>query len=140
MQASESRRKLSPAAWTIIVLAVGLALGALLAVAPRPRGPGPGPGSAFETLDDLDAILSTVALTFLVALLLVYARTFNDTGARFALGLIVVLAALLFQALLTSPFLFGIFGHRLGGLGPFVLVADAFKAVAFSVFLYLSLQ
>ena len=51
-----------------------------------------------------------------------------------------MLGALLFQGILTSPLLFGAFGHALGGLGPFLLVADAFKAGAFAAFLYLSLQ
>jgi len=141
MAVEGTRKKLSPAVWTLLVLGVGVALGILLAFVPRPDRGGPGPGPRmFETLDDLDVILSTVSLVLLVALLAVYAKTYSDTRARFALGLIVVLAALLFQALLTSPLLFGAFGHALGGLGPFVLVADAFKAVAFSIFLYLSLQ
>jgi hypothetical protein len=74
-----------------------------------------------------------------VALLAVYAKTYSDPRARFALGLIVVFAALLFQALLASPLLFVAFGHALGGLGPFLLVADAFKAAAFTALLYLSL-
>lgn len=139
MQASNKKRNLSPAVWTLIVLAIGVVLGVLLALVPRPGGPGPGPGP-FRTFDDVDAILSTIGLVFLVALLVVYTRTYSDTGARFALGLVVVLAALLFQVLLTSPLLFGAFGHRLGGLGPFLLVADTFKAAAFSIFLYLSLQ
>lgn len=139
MQASDGKRKLSPAAWTLIVLAIGLALGVLLALIPRPGRSGPGP-RMFETFDDIDVVLSTVAVALLVALLFVYSKTFADTGARFALGLLLVLAALLFQTLLTSPILFGIFGHALGGIGPFVLVADAFKAAAFSIFLYLSLQ
>lgn len=66
-----------------------------------------------------------------------YVKTYVDTGARFALGLLFVLAALLFQALFTSPLLFG---YELGGLGPFVLIADAFKATPFAAFLCLSLQ
>ena len=141
-QAGERKRGLSPAAWTLVVLAIGLALGALLALVPRPDrpgGPGPRPGM-FETYDDVDVVLSTVSTAFLVALLVVYAKTYSETRAPFALGLIVVLGALLFQGIRTSPLLFGAFGHALGSLGPFLLVADAFKAGAFAAFLYLSLQ
>jgi len=140
-QASERKRGLSPAAWTLVVLAIGLALGALLALVPRPDRPGPGPRPGmFETYDDVDVVLSTVSTAFLVALLVVYAKTYSETRAPFALGLIVVLGALLFQGILTSPLLFGAFGHALGSLGPFLLAADAFKAGAFAAFLYLSLQ
>ena len=139
MQARDEKKGQSPAVWTLFVLAIGLALGVLLALTPRPGRSDPGP-RMFETFDDIDVVLSTVALALLVVLLFVYSKTYTDTSARFALGLIFVLAALLFQTLLTSPILFGIFGHALGGIGPFVLVADAFKAVAFSIFLYLSLQ
>ena len=144
MAVSEKKRGIGPTAWTLLVLGIGLALGVVAALVSkpwRPAGPGPGPGMmAFAVFSDVDAVLSTIGLVFLLALVYVYAKTYADTKARFALGLIVVLAALLFQALLTSPLLFGAFGHGLGGLGPFVLVADAFKAVAFAAFLYLSLQ
>ena len=143
-QAGERKRGLSPAAWTLVVLAIGLVLGALLVLVPRPDrpgGPGPGPGPGmFETAADIDVILSTVSLAFLVGLLAVYARTYSQTRAPFALGLIIVLAALLFQGLLTSPLFFGAFGHPVGDLGPFLLVADGFKTGAFAAFLYLSLQ
>ena len=142
-EARERKRGLSPAAWTLVVLAIGVALGALLVFIPRPDRPGPGPGPGprmFETAADIDVILSTVSLAFLVALLAVYAKTYSQTRAPFALGLIVVLAALLFQGLLTSPLFFGAFGHPVGDLGPFLLVADGFKTGAFAAFLYLSLQ
>jgi hypothetical protein len=141
MEGTNRKRRTSPAVWTLAVIGIGVASGLLLAAFPRAGRPGPFHGlGLFETLEDVDVVLSTIGLATLVALLVVYAKTYADTGARFALGLIFVLAALLFQALLTSPLLFGLFGHELGGLGPFVLVADAFKAAAFVAFLYLSLQ
>lgn len=141
MQRSESKTGIGAAAWTLTVIGIGLVAGAGLALIPRPDRPGPGPGpEAFQTLDDVDVVLSTVGVACLVALLVVYAKTFSDTGARFAIGLLFVLGALLFESVLTSPLLFGVFGHALGGLGPFVLVSDAFRATALSAFLYLSLQ
>lgn len=74
------------------------------------------------------------------ALLVVYARTYSQTGARFALGLTVVLIALLLQSLLTSPLVYTALGTTASTLGPFLLVADVFKIAALSVFLHLSLQ
>jgi len=143
MQASEQKRKLSPAAWTVIVLAVGLVLGVLLALLPRPtRHHSAFTGSdLFQTLEDIDVAVATVSLALLVTLLYVYAKTQSETRARFALGLFFVLGALLFQAMLTYPIFFAAFGRvSLGGLSPFVLAADLFKATAFGAFLYLSLQ
>src|SRR5205823_13621485 len=50
------------------------------------------------------------------------------------------LAAFLLEGTLTSPILFGAFGHVLGELGPFLLFAHGFRTAAFAAFLYLSLQ
>src|SRR5437762_13818947 len=113
---------MNPALWTAVVLAIGLAIGIALALVPRPGRPGPGPRiDLFDTLECMDVIVSTVGLALLSALFVVYATTYADAGARSALGLIFVLAALLLDGVLPSPILFGAFGHVLGELGPFVL-------------------
>lgn len=141
LQGSDTKKRTSPAVGTLLVLGIGFGLGVLLALTGRPGRPGPGGDfRMLETLDDIDVILSTMGLGLLVALLVVYAKTYADTHARSALGLLFVLTALLFEAVLRSPLLFGAFGHVLGGLGPFALVADSFRAVALAAFLYLSLQ
>ena len=141
MERSERKWAVSPALWTAVVLAIGLAIGIALALVPRPGRPGPGPRlDPFETFEDVDVIVSTVGLALLAALFVVYAKTYRDTGARSALGLIFVLAAFLLEGTLTSPILFGAFGHVLGELGPFLLVAHGFRTAAFAAFLYLSLQ
>ena len=141
MQPRERKWGMSPALWTAAMVAIGLAIGIVLALVPRPGRPGPGPRiDPFETLEDIDVIVSTVGLALLSALFVVYAKTYADTGARSALGLIFVLAAFLFEGVLTSPILFGAFGHILGELGPFLLVAHGFRTAAFAAFLYLSLQ
>ena len=76
---------MSPALWTAVVLAIGLAIGVGLALVPRPGRPGPGPRiDPFETLEDIDVIVSTVGLALLSALFVVYAKTYADTGARSA--------------------------------------------------------
>ena len=124
--------------WVLLVLVLGVALGVLLAALPQPAVVRP--PFRFEQFEDVAVVLSTVAVVLLVALLVVYIRTYRDTQANFALGLVLVLIALLVQSVLTSPVLLGAFGHRLGGLGPFFFFAEVFKATAFSIFLYLSLQ
>src|SRR5947208_3869409 len=113
---------MNPALWTAVVLAIGLAIGIALALVPRPGRPGPGPRiDPFETLEDIDVIVSTVGLALLSALFVVYAKTYADTGARSALGLIFILGAFLFEGVLTSPSRFGAFASALVDLGPFVL-------------------
>ncbi len=134
----------SPGGVVLLTLAAGILAGLVLAaIVPPPSFPGPGPGPRFprfESHSDVDVILSTVSLALLAALLAVYVRTYRQTQANFALGLIVVLIALLVPSLVSSPVVIGAFGHPLGLLGSFFLVADIFKSAAFAVFLYLSLQ
>ena len=144
MQQPEERPKrgANAAVWVLIVLAVGVVAGFLLSAAPTPSGtrPGHGWGWRFQSADDVDVILSTVSIALLVALLVVYARTYGQTRAPFALGLVVVLFALLLQSVVTSPLAYGAAGVSAAGLGTFLLFADVLKIAAFSVFLYLSLQ
>jgi len=128
----------------VVVLLVGVGAGLLLSTFPSPAtGTTPGRGFGwhleFSTASDFDVVLSTVGIVFLVALLVVYLRTYAQTRARFALGLVVVLLALLVESVLSSPLVYGAFGQASDGLGTFLAAADAFKVVAFAVFLYLSL-
>lgn len=132
--------------WVVVVLVIGVLVGLLLSAAPTPArtpsGAGHGPGWAFqlETATDYDVILSTVGIALLVALLVVYARVYADTKAGFILGLVVVLLALLLESVLSSPLVYGAFGSAAGDLGTFLAFADVFKVVAFTLFLYLSLE
>jgi hypothetical protein len=143
MQRTEGGGGGRAAVWVLLVLVAGLLIGLLLSALPDssvgPR-PGHGWGFRFETHEDVDVILSTVGIALLVALLVVYGRTYSQTGARFALGLTVVLFALLLQSLFTSPLVYGALGTTAAALGPFLMFADLFKAAALTVFLYLSLQ
>jgi hypothetical protein len=83
-------------------------------------------------------ILSTVGMALLVALIVVYARTYLQTKANFILGLLVVLFALLLQSLLTYPVLLELeTGFAIEVFSP---VADVFTILAYTVFLYLSLE
>src|SRR2546425_945678 len=114
---------------------------------PAARGtPSPGlhdgasPPPEFETFEDFGLILSTLNVALLVALLVIYARMYSQTGANFALGLVLVLGALLAETIVGSPLLFRLFDVPPGGQTPFLLIAETFKAAALTIFLYLSLQ
>jgi len=128
----------------LCVVACGLAVGsALWALHPGTSGPVPPPEERPESSQDLGrvaGILSVVVLAFLVALIVVYLRTYRDTRSTFALGLVVFLVALSAQASASSPFIIEAFGEGWSGLGAFYLVATVFEAVALAVFLYLSLE
>lgn len=77
-------------------------------------------------------------MALLVALIIVYARTYLQTKANFILGLLVVLFALLLQALLTYPVILELeTGFAIEVFSP---VADVFTIIAYTVFLYLSLE
>ncbi len=145
MQSTPSARsRLPPIVWVVLVVVAGLAFGALLALSlpakpgpPPPTGGGPvGPtnlGRWASVLSGLDAVL-------LIALVVIYLRTYADTRARFALGLVVFLLALFFQTTLTSPAFFVAFGYGPGSLGSFLFLGSLFEAIALVVFLALSLE
>lgn len=146
---STGREPVSPGrtgrlAWVLVVIVVGLALGAILsAVHPTPHGPPPAPSPGpvgSQNLGRAAAIVSAIDLALLVGLIVVYVRTYRDTRARFALGLVVFLVALTVQATASSPAVIGAFGLGSGGLGGFYFVATLFEAIALAVFLYLSLE
>jgi hypothetical protein len=85
-------------------------------------------------------VLSTVSIALLVALTAIYVRVCADTGARFALGVVVVLLALLVESLFQYPLLLGISGPLVVAQGGFLSFADVFTIIAYAVFLYLSLE
>jgi hypothetical protein len=125
--------------WVPIVLLIGVALGLLASYfAPAPfvffRF-----GSPREALT-LHILLSTVSIALLVALLIVYIRVFEQTGGRFAMGITLVLLALLLQQLLQYPLFLGLAGPFPLGQGPYLSFADLFTIAAYTIFLYLSLE
>src|SRR5437867_7084494 len=128
--------RFSPTVWMLLTIGIGLVLGIVIdSLIPRTMSRRP----LFVETDYIDIPVSTVELSFLVALLYIYNRTYSETRARFAVGVIVVLIALLFQAILTSSvFYFVMGGSHLSG--PFTLAADVAETAAFGVFLYLGLE
>jgi hypothetical protein len=147
--------KVSPALWVLFVILLGALVGVLSYVlvintfSYYPfmfRGP-PGPeGNGFAVFASYLAfhiILSTVSIALLLALIAVYTRTYAKTHASFILGLLVVLLALLIQNLVSYPLLNPFINIEPLDLTKFGLaspVADVFTIIAYTVFLYLSLE
>ena len=128
-----------------IVLIVGLALGLLeIVLWPAHGGSGgpmhPGPAGPPPAVVETFALVSAVNLALLAALVIVYVRTYLDTRATFAFGLVAFLIVLLFEAITTSPFVYAVFGYAPGDLGPFLLVGSILEAAALVIFLVLSLE
>lgn len=131
--------------WVPIVLLVGLLVGVLLSydtpsyiVFPQgfyvilPQG--------FKNQIILHTVLSTVSIALLIALSAIYLKMYSQTRARFSLGITVVLLALLVESLIQYPLFIGHAGAFPQGQTTYLLYADVFTIVAYSIFLYLSLE
>jgi len=95
----------------------------------------------FQVFREFHIILSTVGIALLVALLVVYGRTYTQTRANFVLGLLVMLFALLLNSVLTYPIFLGL-AEPAFSFPPFFFspIADVSTIVAYAIFLYLSLE
>jgi len=140
-------KKYSNRIWVPAVLLVGLLLGALSSLlTPVPEEPQfehlPGFFITFtpEPLLQFHVLVTTIEIVLLVALVVVYVKVYADTRANFSLGLVVVLLALLLNTLFSYPLLLGLMGPVSVRPGDFLLFADIFMIVAYTVFLYLSLE
>ena len=143
MEPSESQaaRKAPSKLWVPFVIAVGIFLGSVFSFAfPAPFERFEDAPLAFNTIFLFHVILSTVSISLLVALLVVYLGVYSKTQANFALGINIVLAALLGESLLQYPLFLGLVGRFAIGHGPFLDSADIFTIIAYAVFLYLSLE
>jgi len=141
----EPKKSMAGKLWVVVVLLVGLVAGILLSdLATLPeesRGPffrgvpvfNPDPSIR------LHIILTTVEVALLVALVIVYVKVYSETKASFALGLVIVLAALLLQTVFSYPLVLGLNGVILVP-GLLTKLADFLTLGAYAVFLYLSLE
>ncbi len=131
--------------WVVVVLLLGLVAGVLLSdLATLPeesrepffRGvPVFNPDPSIR----LHIVLTTVQVALMLSLVIVYLRIYSETRANFALGLVIVLSALLLQTLLSYPLVLGTGGVILVP-GVLSTLADFFAVGAYTVFLYLSLE
>jgi hypothetical protein len=136
--------------WVAAVLLVGLAAGLVmqgLATLPfesRPDIFRPVPEFNPDPSIILHIIITTMEVVLLAALVVVYIKIYSETRANFALGLTVVLSALLLQTLLSYPLILGTEGTE-GVIfilvpGTLTILADFLTLGAYTVFLYLSLE
>jgi hypothetical protein len=127
-----------------IVILVGAVLGLASALNLPDEFPGSvigftGPEGPYAFLQ-YHIVLSTISLALLFALMVVYARSYLATRADFMLGLLIVLFALMLQGLLNYPLLHLVMNINVGTDDFSSPVADLFTIIAYSVFLYLSLE
>jgi hypothetical protein len=126
-----------------LVIAIGVFLGVTLAyLVPLPFGYGPfgPPIDELRNLLIVHSILSMVVICLQVALIIVYLKVYSQTGANFALGILIMMLALLLQSLLNSPIILGFVGRYSEEFGPYLSSGDIFTIAAYSIFLYLSLE
>jgi len=130
---------------TLIVVAILAALWASSTFwFPRyPWGPRPRPP---EILGDIEffytakTVVSTINVTLLIFLLLIYVSIYGKTRSEFTIGLIIFSVVLLLNALASNPLVMWIFGFQPFGLGPFAVLPDLFIFAALAVLLYLSVK
>jgi hypothetical protein len=131
--------------WVVVVLLVGLVAGVLLSeLATLPdesrepffRGiPVFNPDPSIR----LHIVLTTVEVALMVSLVIVYLKVYSETRANFALGLVIVLSALLLQTVFSYPLVLGTGGVILVP-GTLNTLADFLAIGAYTTFLYLSLE
>ena len=88
----------------------------------------------------LHVILSTIEMVLLFSLVIVYVRIYTETRANFSMGILIVLFALLVHSILSYPLTVDQIGPVLLGSGAFFPYPDIFTIIAYTVFLYLSLE
>jgi hypothetical protein len=147
-QSSEKGTRISKV-WVPVVLVIAVLLGLVLAeTIPSPPVCPAGyycPPEYFFLLSVrgaliLHVILSTIEIVLLVSLVMVYLKVYADTRANFSLGLIIVLGALSVHSFLSYPLVVNEIGPVLYGSGLFFPYTDLLTIIAYSVFLYLSLE
>ena len=146
-QSSEKGMHISKV-WVPVVLVIAVLLGLVLAeTIPSPVCPPgfycPPPAytsalSIYETLE-LHVVLSTIEIVLLASLVAVYIKVYAETRANFPLGLIIVLGALFVHSVLSYPLVVQYIEPILYG-SLFFPYTDILTIIAYSVFLYLSLE
>jgi hypothetical protein len=133
----------------ILIIVVALvALSALSAIWAMMNLSTPPPGvSRFPIFPgDIEAfyvagtVISTINVTLLIVLLIMYVQIYERTHSEFTVGLIIFSAVLLLYALSSDPIVRWVFGFRAVGLGPFAMLPDLFTCIALVTLLYLTVK
>jgi hypothetical protein len=132
--------------WVLVVLLGGLVSGVILsdlATMPDQGRPGFFRGVPYFNPDPtirLHVVLTTVEVALLLSLVVIYLKIYTETKANFALGLVIVLGALLLQTVFSYPLVLGLEGPVLFVQGRLPTISDILTISAYTVFLYLSLE
>ena len=127
--------------WLPVILIIGLLLGiAASYLTPNPYSFWRFVPEDFQEAFVIHTILSTVSIVLLITLAAIYMKVYVETQARFALGISVVMVALLIQSVFQYPLILSQQGPFPNGQGPFLSYADFFTIAAYTLFLYLSLE
>ena len=87
-----------------------------------------------------NTIISTVNITLLVILIVLYFDIYVKTRSQFTIGLIIFALVFLVKDLTANPLISSLYGFRAYGLGPFELLPGLFEFFALSILLYLSIK
>ncbi len=93
-----------------------------------------------ELFYTIKTIVSSVNVTLLVLLLIMYIGIYRKTQSEFTVGLILFSMVLLLYAMVSNPIVHVAFGYHAFGLGPFAMLPDLFSLIASTVLLYLTLK
>ena len=132
--------------WVVVVLLGGLVSGVVLsdlATLPDQGRPYFFRGVPYFNPDPtirLHVVLTTVEVALLLSLVVIYLKIYTETKANFALGLVIVLGALLLQTVFSYPLVLGLEGPVLFIQGRLPTISDILTISAYTVFLYLSLE
>ena len=148
-ESSAQKKNRSRRIWVPIILAVSIVVGFVLAeTVPSPPVCPEGyicPPFYFYLLSVqralmLHVMLSTIELILLLSLVAVYIRVYSATRANFSLGLAIVFIVLTIHSFLSHPLVVNKVEPVLFGSGLFFPYIDLLTIIAYSVFLYLSLE
>ena len=84
--------------------------------------------------------ISTINVALLIFLLASYIDIYRRVKSEFTIGLIIFTMVLLLYALSSNPLVYGIFGFRAFGLGPFAMLPDFFTCIAVTILIYLNFK
>jgi len=99
----------------------------------------PNPGD-FELYYTARTILSTINIVLTVILIFNYASLYHKTKSEFTIGLLLFATFFLIKDIAWSPFVIGLAGFGIFGLGPFAFLPDLFEMAALLVLFYLSVK
>lgn len=140
--------------WVPVTLVIAVLLGLVLAqtipsppVCPEGYICYPYPGYLYwlsiQRALQLHVILSTIEIVLLISLVAVYIKVYAETRANFSLGLIIILGALAVHSFLSYPL---VVNYVFNDVDPilfgsvFFPYTDLLTIIAYSVFLYLSIE